>query len=279
MSAVISPVDPINTADAVQPVAGSEVTASSDAVIAITDPGATANQPVTIVAPTSGNITVAPAAPKADVVIRGDGNASISIGNATTNGVTNNIAGSTVQVDETYAGDVTANFNNAIVDDEVVDKATDTGTGSIAENAPSNAGDFNFYINTGAGNDQIQGTVGNDFIRAGAGNDVVKSGAGNDVVRLGTGTDEVTFGSGNDILYLTVDQLQTLTGQSQTKTITDFDSNGDDKIQISQNLRDLVEITGLGTNSITISLSGLQTGTTNITSAGETIDNDDIEFV
>ena len=277
MSAIIPAVTPVDTAAAVQPTAGSTPSATSGETIAITDPSSSTT-PVVIAAPTSGSFTVAPATQGANVAIIGDGNASVSIGTATTGGNPQNIGGSTVSVDEDYAGDVIANFNNAIVDG-TVNKNIDTGTGSIAENAPSDAGDFNFYINTGAGNDQIQGTVGNDFIRAGAGNDVVNSGAGNDVVRLGTGTDQVTFGSGDDILYLTVDQLQTPAGQSQTKGVTDFDSDGDDKIQISKDLEDLVDITGLGTNKITISLSGDQTGTTHITSGGLTIDDDDIEFV
>lgn len=281
MSAVIPAVTPVDTAAAVTPLPISDVTvntATDGSTLAITTPDSSPTNPVLIEAPTSGSFNVAPATEGANVVIRGDGDASINIGNATKGGATENIGGSTVSVDENYAGDVTANFNNAIVDG-IVDKDTDAGNGSIAENAPSDAGDFNFYINTGAGNDEIQGTIGNDFIRAGAGNDVVNSGAGNDVVRLGTGTDEVTLGSGDDILYLTVDQLQTPAGQSQTKEITDFDSDGDDKIQISKDLEDLVDITGLGTNKITISLSGDQTGTTDITSDGQTIDDDDIEFV
>ena len=41
----------------------------------------------------------------------------------------------------------------------------------------------------------------------------------------------------------------------------------------------LVEIDGVGTNAITISLSGAQEGLTAIVSEGGTIDEDDIEFV
>ena len=62
-------------------------------------------------------------------------------------------------------------------------------------------------------------------------------------------------------------------------TVTDFDANGNDKIQIDSNLEGLVSITGQGTNKITISLSGAQTGTTTVESGGQTIDDDDIEFV
>jgi Ca2+-binding RTX toxin-like protein len=200
----------------------------------------------------------------------------VEIGNATLAGAPLNLGGSTVQVDDSYKGSVIANFSRSIVEG-TVDKSTNTGVGSIADNAPSNAGNFNFYINTGAGDDRIEGTIGNDFIRAGAGNDVVFGGAGDDVVRVGAGNDTMYLGKGNDVLYLTVDQLQ---GQS-TNTITDFDGTdlGDDKIQIDADLVGRVSISGQGTNQIVITLSGSQTGVTTIVSQAGTIDNDDIQFV
>ena len=152
------------------------------------------------------------------------------------------------------------------------------GGGSIGSNSPGgNAGaaDIDYYVKTGAGNDQIKGSRGNDFIRAGAGDDVVNAGAGDDIVRFGSGNDSGSLGAGEDIVYFTVDQLQ----GSQTKTIKDFDANGNDKIQIKADLKELVDITGQGSKAITISLSGAQTGTTTVISEGETIDDDDIEFV
>ena len=109
----------------------------------------------------------------------------------------------------------------------------------------------------------------------GAGNDQFNAGAGDDIVRVGIGNDSGTLGAGNDILYLTVDQLQ----GDNVNTITDFDVNGDDKIQIDADLEDLVDIEGIGTNAIIITLSGAQTGTTAVISEGESIDGDDIEFV
>ena len=103
----------------------------------------------------------------------------------------------------------------------------------------------------------------------------MNAGGGDDIVRLGSGNDTATLGAGNDISYFTVDQLQ----GTQTKTITDFDASGNDKIQIEKSLEGLTNIEGTGTKSITITLSGAQTGTTTIVSQGENIDDDDIEFV
>lgn len=275
MSAIIAPVTPVNVGSASQPLAGSTVSVVDGASIAITDPDAGATDPVTIVAPASGTISIAPATAGANVVVEGTGNATIDLSPATSNGNPQNLGGSIVQVNEDYKGDVVANFDDAIVDG-TVDVSTDTGFGSISDNAPATAGDFNFYINTGAGNDQIKGTVGNDFIRAGAGNDVVNSGAGNDVVRLGTGTDEVTLGTGEDVVYFTVDQLET--SVEQTKTITDFDS-GVDAIQINADLEGRLSIERLSADEVRLVLSGDTTGITKIISAGDDIADDDIEFV
>lgn len=280
MSAVIPPVTPVDTSTAVQPTGGSTAVATSGETIAVTDPSASSSNPVVIVAPTSGSFNVAPATQGANVVIEGTGDATVNIGTAQDgSGNVQSASGSTIQVSDSYAGSVIANFAGSPVGDKAVDIATNTGTGTIADNLSGGGQAFqnnlDFYVNTGAGADQIEGTRGNDFIRAGAGNDVVNSGAGDDIVRLGAGDDQVTLGSGEDIVYFTVDQLQ----GNQSKTITDFDTNGNDKIQIDADLQGLVEITGQGTNKITISLSGAQTGTTNVESGGQTIDDDDIEFV
>lgn len=279
MSAVIPPVTPVNTSTAVQPLPKSDISVNpvvDGSTVAITTPDSSPTNPVVVQAPTSGSFTVAPATQGANVVIEGTGDATVNIGTAQDgSGNVQSAAGSTVQVANDYGGSVIANFSGSPVGGISVDTSTDTGNGTIADNAPPSTTNLDFYINTGAGADQIEGTRGNDFIRAGAGNDVVNSGAGDDIVRLGAGDDQVTLGSGEDIVYFTVDQLQ----GNQSKTITDFDTNGNDKIQIDADLQGLVDITGQGTNKITISLSGAQTGTTNVESGGQTIDDDDIEFV
>ena len=218
------------------------------------------------------------------MVVQGDGTAAVAIGNAQSEGGgLLNASGSSFQIAETYKGTVVANLSGAIVDGTKVDISTDTGAGSISANLPGSTNssafaaptEIDYYVNTGAGNDQFEGSKGNDFIRLGAGNDVFNTGAGDDIVRTGSGDDSGTLGAGEDIVYFTVDQLQ----GTQTKTIKDFDASGNDKIQIDSDLKDLVSIEGQGTKAIKITLSGAQTGTTAVISEGETIDDNDIEFV
>ena len=81
-----------------------------------------------------------------------------------------------------------------------------------------------------------------------------------------------------DNLFHGHDLVPQLQGQS-VNTITDFDANGNDKIQIDADLEGLADLEGVGTNAIKITLSGAQTGTTAVISEGESIDEDDIEFV
>lgn len=284
MSAVIQVVTPVSTADSVQPTAGATAQANSGETFVVTDPEVGATTPTTITAPETGAFKVAVGTSQANVVVKGDGTAGVTIGNATdAGGGELNAAGSSFQIADNYRGTVIANLSGAIVDGTKVNTSTDTGNGSIAANMPGSTNssgfasstDIDYYINTGAANDQVETTRGNDFVRLGAGNDTFNTGAGDDIVRTGSGDDSGTLGAGEDIVYFTVDQLQ----GSQTKTIKDFDANGNDKIQIASNLEGLVEITGQGTKAIKITLSGAQTGTTAVISEGETIDDDDIQFV
>ena len=236
--------------------------------------------PSVIEAPETGVIEVASEAEGADVIIDGPGTATVAIG-TTVDAEGNPLSGSgtAYQVADGYQGSAVVNLDGAITGGEAVNADTDAvGGGTIAENAPPGPNVFDnldFYVNTGSGNDQVQGSQGNDFVRLGAGSDSFNLGAGDDIVRVGSGNDSGTLGLGNDILYLTVDQLE---GDS-VNTITDFDVDGDDKIQIDQNIQDRVDIDGIGTNAITITLSGDTTGTTAIISEGESIDEVDIEFV
>ena len=283
MSTVIQAVTPASTATAIKPVAGTTNVVASGETVAVTDSSAGAAAPVTVQLPETGTVEVAAATSNANIVIDGAGTAAIAIGTAV-DGAGNALSGSgaAFQIDESYQGTAVVNLQGAIVDGTKVDTSINTGTGSIADNLPGSdsnafatAADIDFYINTGAANDQVEGSAGNDFIRLGAGNDNFNSGEGNDIVRVGIGNDAGTLGAGNDILYLTVDQLQ----GSNVNTITDFDANGNDKIQIDADLKDLVDIEDVGTQAIKITLSGAQTGVTAIVSEGETIDADDIEYV
>lgn len=219
-----------------------------------------------IVVPESGEINIASGTPGADYIIEGIGDAVIRIGNAIdADGNVLIAAGSTYQVDNDFEGTVIVNLDGAICDS--VDINTITTTGIIASALPQSLSElerdfqfyFDFYVNAGAGEDQIQGSSCKDFIRAGAGDDVV------------------TLGQGDDINYYTVDQLQG--NLKETDICIDFDSNGDDKIQIDADLEGLIKIEGFGTNKIIIILSGAQSGTTEFVSRGETIDDDDVQFV
>ena len=277
MSTLIQAVTPISLDSAIKPKAGDVVEASSGDVIAVTDAASKGGDAVVIEAPADGIIEVASGTVGANVIISGSGTADVVIGTGTSGGVAESAAGSTFQVDDSYQGSVVVNLNGAITSGGSVDTTTETpGGGTIADNLGTvPTGGIDFYINTGSANDQVEGSAGNDFIRLGAGDDAFNAGAGDDIVRVGTGNDIGTLGDGNDILYLTVDQLQDIS----TNTLTDFDANGDDKIQIDAALQDLVDIEGLGTKAIVITLSGEQTGKIAVESLGESIDRDDIEFV
>lgn len=280
MSFYIQPVTPISTDSAAQnPEAGKTTNISSGDVIVVTDPNSSAEDPVTIETPDSGVVEIGVAAVESNVVVEGTGTAGIVIGNVETpTGDPLDAAGSAIQIDDNYRGTILANLQNAITEGGKVDTETETSAGnSIADNLPGKEGDdtLSYYINGGAANDNIEGSGARDFIRLGAGDDRFDAGGGNDVVRLGAGDDEGFLGAGNDTVYFTVDQLQ----GSSVNILKDFDADGDDNIQIDADLQNLVDIEGLGTNVITITLSGAQTGTTAIVSEGETIDPEDIEFI
>ncbi len=277
MSTFIQPVTPVSTESGTLIAEGTTTAVSSgEAAVVVAGPGSTA----VIEAPDTGIFEVAAATEGVDVVIEGTGTAAVAISTAVdADGNPLSASGSSFQIDDDYQGSAVVNLEGAITGGEAVDAGTDAvGGGTIADNAPADPNVFDnldFYVNTGAGNDQVQGSQGNDFVRLGAGSDSFNLGAGDDIVRVGTGNDSGTLGLGNDILYLTVDQLE---GDS-VNTITDFDVDGDDKIQIDQDIEDRVSIDGIGTNVITITLSGDTIGTTAIVSEGESIDDDDIEFV
>ncbi len=273
----LSAVPPIDTALANTPPVGSSVEVISGQKYAITDPTASlSNEATTFIAPTEGNFELGAAVGKANIVVTGSGAATVEIGSCVdAAGNFLDGSGSTFQVDDGYAGKVIVDLSDSMLSKQKVDKAIDTGSGTISENAPAGSGEFDYYVNTGSGDDQVEGSTGDDFLRLGAGDDSFDAGGGDDLVRLGSGNDTGALGAGDDKVYLTVDQLQ----GTQTKTITDFDSSGDDKIQLDSSLEGRVEITGQGTNTITITLSGTETGTTTFVSEGGTIDIDDIEFV
>ena len=335
MSAFITPIAPISVDTAFELVAGTFVEVTAPQSIVATDPNDVPNQPVEIIVLSVDSaedvaipILIGSGTEGADIIIDGDGDGTIEIGNAVdANGNTLSASGTTFQVAEDYQGTVIANLDGAITDGTKVDLNTETTSGNtiadalgvsrlsdalekqaleqlstdfgkltirnfewdqgspefigfdestaFAKLAPRLVPETDYYINTGAADDQVGGSQGNDFIRLGAGDDTFNAESGDDIVRMGSGNDFGSLGDGDDIAYFTVDQLQ----GDQTKVITDFDAAGDDKIQINGDIAGLIDINGLGTNSLVIELSGEQSGTTTIISEGESFNIDDIEFV
>ena len=212
--------------------------------------------------------------------------APVTIGNALdANGDIINASGTSYQIADNYKDPVIANLSDAITDGQSVNLDLQTigdgvrgDSGTFADNLPpGESGPFAYYVNTGVADDRVEGSDKADFVRLGVGDDTFKLGAGDDVLRTGPGNDFGSLGEGDDTLYLTIDQLQ----GDFTKTITDFDELGDDQIliNVADDIADNIDISGLGTNEITITLSGDPSGTTTIKSNGETIDDDDVTFV
>ena len=279
MSALISAVTPIDVTSVVeQPTAGSTIAVTSGTTFAITDPD-TAKEAVTIDTSTDDTVNLALGTESTDVIISGSGKGDVVVGIAESGGNTLGAGGSALQVTDDFEGSVTANLTGAIISETKVDtNIVSPDGGTIASNAPSTDGELvlDYYVKGGAGDDQLQGSQGVDFIRGGAGDDTINAAGGNDIIRFGSGDDIATLGDGDDTVYFTVDQLEGVS----TNTITDFKSSGTDKIQIDDALANRVDITGQGTDTIIITLSGSETGTTTVKSTGgETIDDDDIEFI
>lgn len=283
--------------------------------VLITTPDSTGTDPVVLNITdnaSDGFVELAIGTIGADVYVTGDPLASnaarlvVGLGTDSTGQILSN-AGSTLQVADYYKGQVIVNYTGAIpVQGVKVDLSTPTvgnitaadvadGTlpnnglnqSTIGENAPKSTVTDNpnspnlpdFYINTGAANDQILGSGANDFIRAGAGDDIINGGDGNDIIRAGTGNDEVTLGNGTDIYYLTFDQFLRPEGASATTqdTITDFNA-AEDSIQLAAELEAEVTYAGLGTNRVTITYNGSSPPSTlTIVSNGDAIDA--IQFV
>ena len=103
------------------------------------------------------------------------------------------------------------------------------------------------------GTDTISGAGGNDLIYGGDGSDTLSGGDGDDVLYGGNGADSMTGGDGADIFAI-------LSGETGTKTITDFTTGDGDALDLSDMLSaydpmtdlltDFVEITDSGSNSI-----------------------------
>ena len=290
MSVIISSVSTLSVLGSSTPIAGGAASpAVAGETFVVTDPTTSTTAASVNIPPAtnSGTVNLAVGTKGGMLSVTGEGTATLSIGGATdAAGNALDQGGAAIGISENYAGSVIANFTNAFisadtkVNPDAVLGGADSSTGSIRANAPAGldfTGDAapNLYINTGKGADEIGGSDKNDFIRAGAGNDEVNAGSGHDIVRLGVGSDKASLGGGDDSLYMTVDQF----GDGNVNTVTDFDSSGDDKLLFNNDIKDLLTITGQGTNTLTLTLSGDQASTVTFTSEGGTFDADDIEFV
>ena len=227
----------INVENAIQPIADDPIFAQTGEQFVITNPSANSQDPVVIIGPNDGGIvTVASGTPGANVVFAGDPDTTVEIGAAFSidaNGSSNFLsgAGSAFQVDSTFEGSLIANLSGSITD----------GAGGVIESEegvkPLLEGEFSYYVNGGAGNDQIKGSQASDFIRGGTGNDNIDGDAGDDLIRVGSGDDTVELGAGADVLYWTVDQFE---GDS-VNTIRDFTS-GEDIIAIESEVASRIDV-------------------------------------
>lgn len=271
MSAVVAPVNPITVTDStVEPRGGATVSGN----FVVTSPSA-AVTPVTV----NGGSTFAIGTKNAQVVVSGGTNTQ-TIGIARDSaGNPLDMGGAVIQA-KGQSGAMTVNLEGANIGGAKVNGAIEIpGSGkTLADVAPPGtfSGTPDTYVKTGSGNDQVAGTQGIDFIRTAKGDDSINAGAGSDIVRTGKGNDTVTLGKGDDVIYVKRGELK---AGDYTKTVTDFGSEGKDKIQLDAAMKDDVSISGYGSKNLVIELSGPDGGTTTFASNGKAFEKDDVEFV
>ena len=105
--------------------------------------------------------------------------------------------------------------------------------GVVIENATGGSGNDVLIGNSAA--NTITGNNGNDTLIGRGGNDILRGGAGVDTVVGGDGLDVATLGAGNDIFVAEIGatKMSTKAGTMSVDIITDFDSNGNDLIDLS----------------------------------------------
>ncbi|MFV5359715.1 calcium-binding protein [Acinetobacter oleivorans] len=102
------------------------------------------------------------------------------------------------------------------------------GTSSFLE-----GGDGEDFLVSHNGDDILVGGAGNDIIRAGMGKDIIDAGRGNDIVQIGKGANgtDVDLGLGDDTFII-----------EEIENVTIRDSSGIDKILLSKNIFENVEL-------------------------------------
>jgi serralysin len=104
--------------------------------------------------------------------------------------------------------------------------------GVVIENATGGGG--NDVLLGNAANNVLTGNGGNDTLMGREGNDQILGGAGVDTVFGGDGIDVINLGAGDDIFVAENGaKSSTKAGSWSWDVITDFDANGDDKIDLS----------------------------------------------
>ncbi|MDC5030344.1 calcium-binding protein, partial [Acinetobacter baumannii] len=110
------------------------------------------------------------------------------------------------------------------------------GTSSFLE-----GGDGDDFLVSHNGDDVLVGGAGNDIIRAGMGKDIIDAGRGNDIVQIGKGANgtDVDLGVGDDTFII-----------EEIENVTIRDSSGIDKILLSKNVFENVELVVNGVDLI-----------------------------
>ena len=105
--------------------------------------------------------------------------------------------------------------------------------GVVIENATGGSGNDVLLGNDSA--NRLTGNAGDDQLFGRGGNDILLGGEGIDTVRGGDGVDVATLGGGDDILVAELDatRVDTKEGKMTVNIVTDFDSAGDDLIDLS----------------------------------------------
>jgi Ca2+-binding RTX toxin-like protein len=214
----------------------------------------------------------------ADVLVNGDGTSVFLTGPSNVQGT--NLYGGGLVIEivpgndpdsvQTIAFSCDYNILNTLVDlsELVGGNLTYDDLQTIAQAAGGQGGDFVYYAHGTGGDDLLIGSDCSDFLRGGDGNDSISAQGGNDLVRGGAGSDQIFLGEGFDSVYYTIDQLSF---DGDRDLIEDFTS-GIDQITFDASLD--LEITGFGTNTLTVTTNGI---TTSIVSGNDAFSETDID--
>jgi VCBS repeat-containing protein len=101
----------------------------------------------------------------------------------------------------------------------------------------------------GGGNDTLSGLGGDDVLVGGSGNDILDGGANNDLLIGGGGDDMLTGGTGVDTFKW--ERHDSGTGTPATDTVSDFNQDPGDKLNLKELLQGEHDGTGVDSNNLT----------------------------